>query len=106
MGEVQDLGLIVFLLNNETLGIVEQGLAKIIPEVDNTRYHAKLKAIDYCAIAKACGWESELLNHDLSNLDDLLEGIIKKKNFHKSLLIEVPVDSLQLLGSNPRLKNL
>ncbi|OUL59874.1 thiamine pyrophosphate-dependent enzyme [Flavobacterium sp. AJR] len=106
MGEVHDLGLVLFLLNNETLGIVEQGLGKIMPDVDNERYHARLKSLDYCSIARACGWNAEILNTDLSNLDDLLDSMMIKNKPPQSLLIEITVDSLQLLGSNPRLKNL
>lgn len=106
MGEVSDLGLIVFLLNNESLGIVEQGYAVIIPHVQKTHYHAKLKSIDYCGVARAHGWDAEYLNPSLENLDNLLDNINSRKKLSKSLLIEVPVDKLQLLGRNPRLRNL
>ncbi|UTN03292.1 thiamine pyrophosphate-dependent enzyme [Flavobacterium bizetiae] len=106
MAEVSDLGLIIFLLNNKTLGIVEQGLTKIMPGVKKERYHAELKSIDYCGVAKAHGWDAEYLNPDLSNIKSLFDRMTDKKQLSRSLLIEVPVDALQLLGSNPRLKNL
>ena len=106
MAEVSDLGLIIFLLNNKTLGIVEQGLTKIMPGVKKELYHAELKSIDYCGVAKAHGWDAEYLNPDLSNINSLFDRMTDKKQLSRSLLIEVPVDALQLLGSNPRLKNL
>ncbi len=104
LGEVSDLGLVVFILNNETLSIVEQGLHKILPDVPVENYHAYLKSVDYCGVARAFGWDAEKLNPDLSNLGDILEKIGNNKGH--SILIEVPVDPAQLLGSNPRLKNL
>lgn len=106
MAEVSDLGLIIFLLNNKTLGIVEQGLTKIMPGVKKELYHAELKSIDYCGVAKAHGWDAEYLNPDLSNINSLFDRMTDKNQLSRSLLIEVPVDALQLLGSNPRLKNL
>lgn len=104
LGEVAGIGLVVFLLNNETLTIVEQGLHKILPEVPQERYHARLQSLDYCGIARASGWEAERLLPDLSNLTPLLDQIREKPS--RSLLIEVPVDPRQILGSNPRVQNL
>lgn len=104
LGEATHLGLVIFLLNNESLAIVEQGLRIVIPDVPATRYHSRLNAIDYCGIASACGWDTAQLSPDLSNLDNLLDHI--KSNSSRSQLIEVPCDPQQLLGSNPRLINL
>jgi len=105
LGEVSGLGLVVFLLNNESLSIVGQGLSKVLPNVAKERYHARLDAIDYCGIARACGWDAARLKPDLANLNDLLDSIANNKS-PRSLLIEVPVDPQQVLGNNPRLKNL
>ncbi|MDQ8013202.1 MAG: thiamine pyrophosphate-dependent enzyme [Flavobacterium nitrogenifigens] len=104
MAEVSRLGLVVFLLNNGTLGIVEQGLLQILPDIDEPHYHSKLQPIDYCAVAEASGWEAFSLCPDFSNLDFLLDKI--NVGLSKSLMIEIPVDPRQILGSNPRLKNL
>lgn len=104
MGETSDLGLVTFVLNNETLSIVEQGLEVILPNVSEKKYHATLKSIDYCGMARACGWDAEKLKPDLSNLNSLLDKI--EKGLKRSLLIEIPMDPAQILGSNPRLKNL
>lgn len=104
MGEARNMGVVVFVLNNSALSIIEQGLKKILPDFPEEKYHAYLWPIDYCGVAKACGWDAEKLNSDLSNLDDLLKKM--ERNSKQSLLIEVPVDPHQLLGSNPRLKNL
>ncbi|HVI45133.1 MAG TPA: thiamine pyrophosphate-dependent enzyme [Chitinophaga sp.] len=104
LGEVSRLGIVVFLLNNESLSIVEQGLGKVLPDIATPHYHARVAAIDYCAIARACGWEAARLQPDLGNLEALLRRMEIDKPH--SLLIEVPVDHQQELGQNPRLKNL
>jgi len=104
LSEVADLGLVVFLLKNERLGIVEQGLKKIIPDFDTANYHAEVKSIEYGQIARANGWDAVQLNPNLSNLGELLKKIEGK--IPRSLLIEIPVDPDQLLRNNPRLKNL
>lgn len=104
MGEVRHLGLVMFVINNETLAIVEQGLGILLPDTVKPNYHADIDSIDYCGLARACGWDAEKLNPDLSNLNDILKKMGKKEK--RSLLIEIPVDAKQLLGSNPRLNNL
>lgn len=104
LGEVSHLGLVVFLLNNETFGIVEQGLRKVLPDIGTAYYHSRLGAVDYCAIARANNWDAVRLAPDLSNLDEILRRV--EAGPVKSLLIEVPVDPNQVLGKNPRLKNL
>lgn len=104
MGEVSNLGLVVFLLNNETFGIVEQGLRKVLPEVGTAYYHSRLGAVDYCAIARANNWDAIRLASDLGNLEEIFGCI--EAGPARSLLVEVPVDPNQVLGKNPRLKNL
>lgn len=104
LGEVSNLGLVVFLLNNETFGIVEQGLRKVLPDVGAAYYHSRLGTVDYCAIARANNWDAIRLAPDLGNLDDVLGKV--NAGSSRSLLIEVPVDPNQVLGKNPRLKNL
>jgi acetolactate synthase-1/2/3 large subunit len=104
LGEVSELGLVIFLLNNASFSIVGQGLPEILPGVEEKNYHARLKPLDYCMVARACGWEAERLCPTLSNLHLLLEKI--ESNSTKSLLIDVPVDALQILGRNPRVNNL
>lgn len=104
LGEASELGLVIFLVNNASFSIVGQGLPMILPEIEEKNYHAYLKPVDYCAIARACGWEAEQLAPDLSNLSFLLDKATG--NTMKSLLIDIPVDALQVLGRNPRVKNL
>lgn len=104
LGEVSQLGIVIFLLNNESLSIVEQGLEKVLPDIAAPHYHARVAAIDYCAIARACGWDAARLQPDLGNLEELLHRM--ETQGQRSLLIEVPVDHQQELGQNPRLKNL
>lgn len=102
--EVKDLGVVLFIINNESYAIVEQGLPKIIPNVKSDKYHAKLHQVDYCAIAEASGWLSYSLASDLSNLQDILQQVEQHKSH--SILINVPTDPQQILGENPRVRNL
>lgn len=104
LGEAQSLGLVIFLLNNASYAIVSQGLPTIIPDADTSRYHATLAQLDYGMIARACGWQAKKLRPDLSNLDALLA--LCASPLTTSLLIEIPVDSQQILGANPRAHNL
>lgn len=104
MAEVSDLGLVIFLLNNRTLGIVSQGLRKVLPHMDEEAYHSSLKSIDYCGIANSFGWKSFKLLSDLSNLSDIFAQI--KPEMKQSIFIEIDVDPEQNLGNNPRLVNL
>ncbi|MGN7884593.1 thiamine pyrophosphate-dependent enzyme [Dyadobacter sp. 22481] len=104
LAEVSSLGLVVFLLNNETFGIVEQGLRKVLPDVGTAYYHSRLDAVDYCAIARANDWDAIRLAPDLGNLEEILRKVNDRPS--RSMLIEVPVDPNQVLGKNPRLKNL
>ena len=104
LGEASELGLVIFLINNACFSIVGQGLPAILPDIAEKHYHASLKVLDYCAIARASGWEAASLAPDLSNLDQLLDKI--KYPGRKSWLIDIPVDALQVLGHNPRVRNL
>lgn len=104
LGEASELGLVIFLINNASFSIVGQGLPVILPDVSEKHYHAALSDLDYCSIARASGWEAEKLAYDLSNFDYLLDKIAA--NPEKSWLIDIPVDALQVLGHNPRVRNL
>lgn len=104
LGEASELGIVIFLINNAHFSIVGQGLPAILPEIAEKHYHAHLKVLDYCAIARASGWEAESLAPDLSNFDLLLAKIGHQPQ--KSWLIDIPVDALQVLGHNPRVRNL
>ncbi|HVI56770.1 MAG TPA: thiamine pyrophosphate-dependent enzyme [Luteibacter sp.] len=104
LGEARHLGLVVFLLNNGTYAIVEQGLGKILDDVPPERYHADLEKLDYAGIAQACGWDAFRLRADLSNLDELLTRCLSHPQ--RSILVDIPVDGRQELGKNPRLRNL
>ncbi|MCS3429942.1 thiamine pyrophosphate-dependent enzyme [Klebsiella sp. BIGb0407] len=104
LGEACELGIVIFLINNASFSIVGQGLPIILPEIAEKHYHANLKVLDYCAIARASGWEAESLEPDMSNFDLLLEKIGHRGQ--KSWLIDIPVDALQVLGHNPRVRNL
>lgn len=102
--EARDLGLTVFLLNNGSLGIVQQGASQLLPHLTEKQFHTKIEDLDYCMSAKAAGWLAEKLLPDLSNLDAILQD--RTAVSKRSMLIEVPVDVLQILGKNPRVQNL
>ncbi|WP_392561728.1 thiamine pyrophosphate-dependent enzyme [Orbus sturtevantii] len=102
--EAKDLGIVLFIIDNNTYSIVGQGLPAIIPDVKKDKYHDQLQKVDYCAIAKASGWLSYSLSSDLSNLESILDQIDKNKSH--SILINVPCDPNQVLGENPRSHNL
>lgn len=104
LGEAASLGIVVFLLNNGTLGIVSQGLRQILPSYGEEAYHASVKPMDYCAIAEAFGWKAFKINNDLSNLPKVLKQI--SPEMKQSIFVELNVDPDQVLGANPRLKNL
>lgn len=104
LAEAATLDLRVFVLNNEGYGIVRQGLRTILPEVDETRYHARLAPIDFVAAARAHGWHGHRLKPDLRNLPEIMEACYTTRGC--SILVEVPVDPDQIIGPNPRLLNL
>ena len=104
LGECARLDLRLFVLNNGGYGLLDQALADIIPDVAPARYHGPLAEIDFVAAARAHGWEGWRLAPDLSNLDEIMEACYTPRR--RSMLIDVPVDSTQVLGQNSRAKNL
>ncbi len=104
LADAASLDLRLFIINNGTYAIVDKGLEVVIPDVDKQRYHGKLPAIDFVAAAKAHGWEGFRLLPDLSNLSEIMDACYEQRG--KSILVDVPVDSDQVVGLNPRLLNL
>jgi acetolactate synthase I/II/III large subunit len=104
LAEARQLGITLFVLDNGDYGIVDQGLSKVLPDIPARRYHGELERIDFGAMARACGWSSAKVSPDLSNLSDIMREAYQRDR--PSMLIEVPVDSRQIVGPNPRLKNL
>lgn len=104
LNEAKDLGIVLFLLDNHTYSIVAQGLPTILPTVEPERFHDTLTSVDYGKMAEASGWLSYSLSADLANFEDLLLEI--EKNRKQSILVTVPVDPKQILGQNPRVRNL
>ncbi|WP_343712651.1 thiamine pyrophosphate-dependent enzyme [Inquilinus sp.] len=103
LAEARDLGILLFLLDNASYGIIEQGVQTIIPDAPAARRHNRLDGMDYAAMAEACGWRSAALRPDLANLDDILAA---HRAGRLSTLVTVPVDSAHILGINPRASNL
>lgn len=104
MGEVADFGIVLFVLNNQVLGIVDQGLLKVLPNTEVSNYHASLRDLDYKKISEGFGWNYLSLDPDLNNFAEL-EQVIRTRST-RSLLVEIPVDPKQMLGKNQRLANL
>lgn len=104
LNEAKDLGIVLFILDNQTYSIVAQGLPVILPTVASKRFHDTLNRMDYGKIAEASGWLSYSLAADLANFEDILQAI--EKNPSQSILVTIPVDPEQVLGQNPRVHNL
>lgn len=102
--EASDLGIVLFVLDNGSYGLVEQVLEQVLPHTRRERYHARVPRADYAAIAAACGWLGCRLRPDLGNLEELMERAYAPGR--PSMLIQVPVDAAQVLGNNPRVANL
>jgi acetolactate synthase-1/2/3 large subunit len=104
LGEVRELGIVTFVLNNRDYAIASQVYRFLLPNTDSRRYHTDLYSLDFTGIARASGWRAHTLNSDLSNLDEILDQ--SRNEPRHSMLIDVPVDSKQELGRNPRRGNL
>lgn len=104
LSEARQLGITLFVLDNGDYGIVDQGLSKVLPDTPARRYHGELERIDFGAMARACGWSSVRVAPDLSNLAEIMHQAYRPDR--PSMLVEVPIDSRQIVGPNPRLKNL
>ena len=106
LAEASNLGMNLFIINNERYAIVDKGLEVVIPDWEKERYHGVLKNIDFVAAAKAHGWDGYRLRADLGNLDDILDSCYAASAKGRSVLVDVPIDADQVLGLNPRLNNL
>lgn len=106
LAEASNLGMNLFIINNERYAIVDKGLEVVIPDWDKERYHGVLQNIDFVAAAKAHGWDGYRLRADLSNLDDILNACYEASGKGRSVLVDVPIDADQVIGLNPRLYNL
>ncbi|MFH8224861.1 thiamine pyrophosphate-dependent enzyme [Streptomyces sp. NPDC018057] len=98
-----ELGLRLFIIDNQSYAIVNQGLGKILPDISREKWHGALKKVDHVAAARAYGWDGIELAPNLSNFHDVIEQCYASG---PSLLVRVPVDPWQELGGNPRLGNL
>jgi acetolactate synthase I/II/III large subunit len=104
IADASQLGLRLFIINNSSYGIIEQGAPSIIPGLDSKRYHSHLPSIDFVAAAKAHGWDGYRVKPDLSNLSEIMDACYNSNP--QSILVEVPVDATQIIGLNPRVQNL
>ena len=104
LNEAKNLGIVLFILDNHTYSIVAQGLPAILPSVHPEKYHDTLQQVDYGKIAEASGWLSYTVAPDLSNFEDILNELERYKK--QSILVTIPVDPNQILGQNPRVRNL
>ena len=98
--EAANIGIVVFVFNNQNYGVVTDVITKVYPDLDKKHHHTQLIQVDFVGAAKACGWDAGKLKPNLSNLKQLME---KAYNTEKSLLIEIPCEPYQNLGFNPRI---
>ncbi|MFH8224786.1 thiamine pyrophosphate-dependent enzyme [Streptomyces sp. NPDC018057] len=98
-----ELGLRLFIIDNQSYAIVNQGLGKIMPDISREKWHGTLKGVDRCRSGSRLRVERDRLSPDLSNFDDVIEKCYASG---PSLLVRVPVGPWQELGGNPRLGNL
>lgn len=106
LAEAANLGMNLFIVNNERYAIVDKGLEVVIPDWEKERYHGVIPNVDYVAAAKAHGWDGYRMRADLGNLDEILDACYAASGKGKSVLVDVPIDADQVLGLNPRLYNL
>ena len=100
----QNLGLTVWVIDNEKYHIVGEGLKVVMPKVEERRYHSKLKPVDFVKVAEAHGWDAYDLRPDLENLEEIMTRIYSGSL--KSVLVRIPVDGTVTIGQNPRLLGL
>ncbi len=106
LAEAANLGMNLFIVNNERYAIVDKGLEVVIPDWEKERYHGVIPNVDYVAAAKAHGWDGYRLRPDLGNLDEILDACYAASGKGRSVLVDVPIDADQVIGLNPRLYNL
>ena len=106
LAEAANLGMTLFIVNNERYAIVDKGLEVVIPDWEKARYHGVLPKIDFVAAAKAHGWDGYRLRADLGNLGEILDACYAASGKGRSVLVDVPIDADQVIGLNPRLYNL
>ncbi len=104
LAEAANLGLRLFILDNSSYGIVEQGLRYILPEVEMSHYHVDLPQVDFVKAAEAHGWDAYRMAPDLSNLEEIMN--LCNSGSRRSILVDLPVDKNQEIGLNPRVRNL
>jgi len=104
LGEMKDLGLVVWLLDNSTHGLVSWGLTKIKPYLPADRKLTDVVSVDYARIARAQGWDGFNLRPDLSNMEEIMSRANSSNT--KSMLVRVKVHMDDDLGQNPRLDTL
>lgn len=104
LGFVKNFGIRVWVIDNGNHHIVDKGLDVIYGDsLARERHHAFLPKDDYVSIARAQGWNGNLLLPNLSNLLEIMEG---KDEDLISTLIQMPIDGMRVIGQNARLMNL
>jgi len=105
LGEMKNLGLVVWLLDNRTHALVSWGLSKIKPYMKAERKLTDVTPIDYVRMAKAQRWDGFNLRPDLDNIEKIMNRANEPGNT-KSMLVRVKMHPDDDLGQNPRLDTL
>ena len=97
-------GLVLFVLDNGTHGLVDWGLGKIKPHLPPDRRLTHVPRNDYVGMAVAQGWRGSYLDPYSSDM----EKIMKEANSlgTQSMLVQVKVHPEDDLGQNRRLEGL
>lgn len=72
MPEAANIGVVLFLFNNQGYGLVKNYIDKI-NEQQIYHDHSQLVNVDFVSAAKACGWQAYQLKSDLSNLEEIMK---------------------------------
>jgi len=96
LSEASTQDLLLFVLDNGSYGIVEQGAPRALPGLTAPRQLTSLARMDFGEVARACGWMAFDLKPDLANLNAIM-GLHRARP-GQSILVTVPVDNTQVLG--------
>ena len=104
LGRMKDLGLLLFVLDNGTHGLVDWGLGKIKPHLPPDKRLTHVPRNDYVGMAVAQGWRGYHLDPDLIKMEKIMQEANSIGS--QSMLVQVKVHPDDDLGQNRRLEGL
>ena len=97
--EMQADGLVVFVLHNQSLGIVQDGLEEMFADSQSKESHHALGRLRLDDLARFSGWQFLRLGGPLDQIRAIVEG----ERPNTSLLVDVPLAPGVKYGRNSRL---